>query len=69
MMISVYYYKTGLSLSVSNVNNYQLNLFSGWIVLSILLVNFLWIFKVAQKSGPSPCTIVQGLWPNFVKNG
>ena len=29
---------------------------------------FLQIFKVAQKSGQSPCTIVQGLWPNFVKN-
>ena len=29
---------------------------------------FLQIFKVAQKSGQSPCTMVQGLWPNFVKN-
>ena len=31
---------------------------------------FLQIFKVAQKSGQRPCTIiVQGLlWPNFVKN-
>ena len=29
---------------------------------------FLRIFKVAQKSGQSPCTIVQGLWPNFTKN-
>ena len=30
---------------------------------------FLRIFKVAQKSGPRPCTIVHGLGPNFVKNG
>ena len=29
---------------------------------------FSWIFKVAQKSGQKPCTIVQGLWPNFAKN-
>ena len=29
---------------------------------------FLQIFKVAQKSGQSPCTIVHGLWPNFGKN-
>ena len=28
---------------------------------------FLLIFKVAQKSDKSPCTIVQGHWPNFVK--
>ena len=28
---------------------------------------FLQIFKVAPKSGKSPCTIVQGLWPNFMK--
>ena len=26
------------------------------------------IFKVDQKSGQSPCTIVHGHWPNFVKN-
>ena len=33
-------------------------------------LNFLWIFKVAQKSGQSPCTIiVHGLGPNFIKNG
>ena len=31
-------------------------------------LDFLQIFKVAQKSGQSPCTIVQGLWPNFAKN-
>ena len=30
---------------------------------------FLRIFKVAQKSGQSPCTIVQGHQPNFAKNG
>ena len=29
---------------------------------------FLRIFKVAQKSGQSPCTIVQGLRPDFIKN-
>ena len=26
------------------------------------------LFKVAQKSGQSPCTIVHGLGPNFMKN-
>ena len=31
-------------------------------------LNFLQIFKIAQKSGQSPCTIVHGHWPNFVKN-
>ena len=31
--------------------------------------DFLWIFKVAQKSGQRPCTIVHGLWLNFIKNG
>ena len=31
-------------------------------------LDFLQIFKVAQKSGQSPCTIVQGDWPNFGKN-
>ena len=31
-------------------------------------IRFLQIFKVAQKSGQRPCTIVQGVWPNFVKN-
>ena len=25
-------------------------------------------FKVAPKSGQSPCTIVHGLGPNFIKN-
>ena len=29
--------------------------------------DFLQIFKVAQKSGQSPCTIVHGLGPNFTK--
>ena len=29
---------------------------------------FLRFFKVAPKSGQSPCTIVQGCWPNFAKN-
>ena len=32
-------------------------------------LDFLQIFKVAPKSGQSPCTIVHGLWPNFGKNG
>ena len=31
-------------------------------------LDFLRIFKVAQKSGQSPCTIVHGLGPNFTKN-
>ena len=32
-------------------------------------LDFLRIFnKVAQKSDQSPCTIVQGHWPNFIKN-
>ena len=29
---------------------------------------FLRIFKAVPKSGKSPCTIVQGRWPNFIKN-
>ena len=29
---------------------------------------FLQIFKVAQKLGQRPWAIVQGLWPNFIKN-
>ena len=32
-------------------------------------LDFLRIFKVAQKSGQSPCTIVHGLGPIFIKNG
>ena len=31
-------------------------------------LDFIRFFKVAQKSGQSPCTTVQGLWPNFTKN-
>ena len=31
--------------------------------------NFLQFLKVAPKSGQRRCTIVQGLEPNFVKNG
>ena len=31
-------------------------------------LDFLEIFKLAQKLGQRPCTIVQGLWPNFIKN-
>ena len=31
-------------------------------------IGFLRIFKVAQKLGQSPCTIVQGLGSNFTKN-
>ena len=31
-------------------------------------LDFLQIFKGAQKLGRMPCTIVQGLWPNFTKN-
>ena len=32
-------------------------------------IGFFTNFKVAQKSGQSPCTIVHGHCPNFVKNG
>ena len=32
-------------------------------------IGFFTNFKVAQKLGQSPCTIVQGHWPNFIKNG
>ena len=31
-------------------------------------IGFFVTFKVAQKSGQSPCTIVHGLGPNFIKN-
>ena len=31
-------------------------------------LDFLQIFKVAPKFGQRPCTIVQGLWPDFTKN-
>ena len=31
-------------------------------------LDFLRIFKVAQKSGQSPCTIVHGLGQNFIEN-
>ena len=31
-------------------------------------LDFLQIFKVAPKSGQTPCTIVQDHWPNFTKN-
>ena len=27
------------------------------------------IFEAASKSGQRPCTIVQGHWQNFIKNG
>ena len=30
-------------------------------------LDFLRIFKVTQKSGQSPCTIVQYVLPNFIK--
>ena len=32
-------------------------------------IGFFINFKVAQKSGQRPCTIVQGHRPNFIKNG
>ena len=32
-------------------------------------IGFFTNFYVAQKSGQRPCTIVQGLGPNFGKNG
>ena len=31
-------------------------------------IEFLRISEVAPKSGQSPCTIVHGLRPNFIKN-
>ena len=31
-------------------------------------IGFLKIFKVAQKSGQNPCSIVHGFGSNFVKN-
>ena len=31
-------------------------------------IGFFTNFKVAQESGKSPCTIVHGHWPNFIKN-
>ena len=31
-------------------------------------LDFLQFFKVAPKSGKSPCTMVHGLGPNFAKN-
>ena len=31
-------------------------------------LDFLQILKVARKSGQNPCTIVDGLGSNFVKN-
>ena len=36
--------------------------------LILIKTGFLKNFKVAQKSGQTPCTIVHGLGPNFVKN-
>ena len=36
-----------------------------WFELIQIKIGF---FKVAQKSGQRPCTIVHGLWPNFIKN-
>ena len=33
-----------------------------------LKLDFLKILKVSPKSGQGPCTVVQGLWPNFAKN-
>ena len=32
-------------------------------------IGFFMNFRVAQKSGQSPCTIVHGLGSNFGKNG
>ena len=34
--------------------------------LILIKIRFLQIFKVAPKSGQSPCIIVQGFWPNFI---
>ena len=35
--------------------------------LILIKIGFFTNFKVAQKLGQSPCTIVQGLGPNFAK--
>ena len=32
-------------------------------------IGFFTNFKVAPKLGQRPCTIVHGLWSNFIKNG
>ena len=37
-------------------------------VIPIKIGFFLQIFKVSQKSGPRPCTIVHGLGPDFIEN-
>ena len=37
--------------------------------LILIKIGFLRNFKVAPKPGESPCTIVHGLSPNFIKNG
>ena len=36
--------------------------------LILIKIGFLRFLKVAPKLGKSPCTIVQGHWPNFDKN-
>ena len=36
--------------------------------LILIKIRFFTNFKVAQKLGQSPCTIVHGLGPNFMKN-
>ena len=42
-------------------------LFFKFELIPIKIGFFYEFFKVAQKSGQRPCTIVQGLWPNFIK--
>ena len=35
--------------------------------LILMKIGFFMNFKVTEKSGQSPCTIVHGLGPNFIK--
>ena len=43
-------------------------LFKIFYLIPIKIGFFYEFFIVAQKSGQSPCTIVHGLGPNFIKN-
>ena len=44
-------------------------LFFNFELILIKIGIFLRIFKFAPKPDKSPCTMVLGLWPNFMKNG
>ena len=51
------------------IHIHVLMLFRKFELIPIKIGFFTNFFKVAQKLGQSPCTIVQGHWPNFIKNG